>query len=131
VRGLGQSLGESGVEAIAATVKSNRQRPDGFEHLVCAACVEALASTKSESAIPVLGSEMEETVGKELNEEYGSQIAAAFVSLGYASAIPHLEGYRERLEIKSAHAAEDPMVGQYYQDKLSEVDAAMTKLGTH
>ena len=130
VTSLGQTMGGAGVEAIAATVKSNRQRPDGFENLVCAACVEALVSTKSESAIPVLGSEMAETVGKELNEDYGSQIVAAFVSLGYAAAIPHLESYRARLEIKFAHAAEDPMVGRYYQDKLNEVNAAMSKLGT-
>jgi hypothetical protein len=56
---------------------------------------------------------------------------AAFVSLGYASAIPPLERYRARLQIKFARTAEDPMVHQYYQDKLNEVDAAMTKLGTH
>jgi hypothetical protein len=85
VTSLGQTMGGAGVEAIAATVKSNRQRPDGFEHLVCSACVEALVLTKSESAIPVLGSEIAETVGKELNEPifpgYDSQVNVVEIQL--------------------------------------------------
>jgi len=114
-KSLAKQQGEAAVPAIATVVKTNRQRPDGFQDMVCAACVQALADTRSAKAIPVLETELKETVGVTLQHEYGSQIVKALAALQDVAARPVLLAYADRLSQVLNKAGENPM-GQRYME---------------
>lgn len=120
---------DGSVLALTAAVKANRSRPDGFEHLVCAACVEALGKSRHPDAITALAAELQETVGTSLNLEYGSQVVAALGNTGSASAITALAAYRLRLGSKVERAKADSGVSAYLQQKINEIDTVISRLG--
>jgi HEAT repeat protein len=125
VRSLAKQQGDAAVPSIAAVVKGNRQRPDGFQDTVCAACVQALADTKSPRAIPLLDAELRETVGTTLQYEYGSQVVQALVAIHDSAARPVLLAYADRLTAQEQKAGNNLMGQRYMQAKIKEArDAA-------
>ncbi len=125
VAGAMQSLarvqGAEAIPAIAATLATNRQRPDGFQDTVCAAGVKALGEIGSAKAIPVLAEEFEQTVGKTLQHEYGSQVVAAFKAIGDPAGVPTLEAYAQRLQTQRDAMGKNPMGQRYLEGKIKEV----------
>jgi HEAT repeat protein len=128
MQSLAQVQGAAGIPVIAATLAANRQRPDGFQDTVCAAGVKALGEIGSPQAIPALAEEFEQTVGKTLQHEYGSQVIAAIKAIGDSAGVPALEAYALRLQTQRDAMSKNPM-GQHYLDgKLAEVRAAIVFL---
>lgn len=128
VRALARHEGAGAVTAIAETLRRNRRRPDGYEDTVCGACVEALGATGSPAAIPILAGELEQTVGRELQHEYGSQVVAALCRIGGEAARPPLAAYRERLRADQAAQQANPLGQRYLDGKIAEVSAAIDSL---
>lgn len=120
---------DGGVPDLAATVKANRRRPDGFENLILPVCVEALGKSGNPDAAPPLIAELQETVATTLDLEYGSQVVAALGNLGSPSAIAALTAYRLRLAAMAERAKADPGVSVHLQKKIAEVDAVLSRLG--
>ena len=129
VKSLVRQRGEAAVGDIAATVKANRQRPDGFEDTVCAACAEALGEMRSAKAIPVLEAELRETVGVTLQHEYGSQVVKALAATGRMEARPVLLAYAERLSRDLPKYDDNPMGKRYIEGKIAEARQAADGLG--
>ncbi len=126
---LGRQEGAAAVPVLADTLKANRRRPDGFQDLVCAACVKALADTRAQAAVPVLESELRETVGTTLHHEYGSQIVKALASIGGAEARRVLLAYADRLNGALAGQVDNPLGKRYIVKKIHETRAAAEAAG--
>jgi hypothetical protein len=129
VKSLVRQRGDAAVGDIAATVKANRQRPDGFQDTVCAACAEALGETRSAQAVPVLDAELRETVGTTLQHEYGSQVVRALAATGRTEAKPVLLAYAERLSRELSKYDDNPMGKRYIEGKIAEARQAADGLG--
>jgi hypothetical protein len=127
-RSLAQASGAESVADLAATVKANRRRPDGFQDMVCAACVESLGKTRSPDAVPVLADELAETVGASLNEEYGSRVVAALRLIGDKSGIAPLKAYQARLTSRVEEMKDNPMGAEYLRTKVREVEGAIAAI---
>jgi len=129
VKSLAKQQGEAAVPAIAGVLKRNRKRSDGFQDVVCAACVKALAGTKSSLAIPVLDVELRETVGITLQYDYGSEVVAALLAINKVDARSVLLAYADRLTLQEQNAPDDnPMGRRYMQDKIKEARDAVKAL---
>lgn len=129
VRSLAQQQGAAAVGAIEKVIRNNRRRQDGFEDTVCAACVQALAETKSPAAIPVLEAELRESVGPILNHDYGSQVVAALLAIGDPKAQSVLLAYADRLSQVLARADGNPLGRTYVEGKIKEAREAAALLG--
>ena len=129
VKSLVQQRGDAALGDIAATVKANRQRPDGFEDTVCAACAEALGEMRSAKAVPVLDAELRETVGVTLQYEYGSQVVRALAATGRPEARPVLLAYAERLTRELPKYDDNPMGKRFIEGKIAEARQAALGLG--
>jgi hypothetical protein len=127
-RSLAQTGGADAVPAIAAALRQNRTRPDGFEDTVCTACVEALGATGSPLAVPPLAEELQETVGRSLQHEYGSAVVAALRRIGHPSAGPALLSYAEKLRAEREQKRDNPLAYRYFGAKLDEVTGAVESL---
>ena len=130
VKSLVRQRGEAAVEDLAATVKANRRRPDGFEDTVCAACAEALGDTRSAKAVPVLEAELKETVGVTLQYEYGSQVVKALAATGRMEARPVLLAYAERLSRDLTKYDDNLMGKRFIEGKIAEARQAAESLGS-
>ena len=128
IRSLGQVAEPAAVAAIGQTLQQNHRRDDGFEDTVCGACVETLGSIGSVAAVPFLVTELEQTVGHELQHEYGSQVVAALAHIGSASARPTLLAYTARLRADRDQQRENPLGQHYLDQKIAEVTAALDSL---
>lgn len=122
VQSLARVQGSEAVAAIAEVVAANRQRPDGFQDMVCAAGVKALGEIGSAQAIPPLAEEFEKNVGKTLQHEYGSQVVAALKAIGDRAGVPALEGYAARLRQQKDAMSDNPMGQRYLEGKIKEVE---------
>ena len=129
VKSLARQQGETAVPAIATVVRNNRQRPDGFQDMVCAACVQALGETRSARAIPVLDAELRETVGTTLHQDYGSEIVRALSALHLAEARPVLSAYADRMSQTLPLYDSNPLGKRYIEGKINEARAAAASLG--
>jgi len=125
IQSLAKVQGAEAVPAIAATIVANRQRPDGYQDMVCAAGVKALGEIGSSKAIPALAEEFDKTVGKTLQHEYGSQVVAAIQTIGDRAGMPALEAYAERLQVQRDGMADNPMGQRYLEGKIKEVTDAI------
>jgi HEAT repeat protein len=114
---------------LAAVLKANRKRSDGHEDVVCTAAVEALAGIGSPEAIPILASELRETVGSSLHYEYGSRIVGALRTIGNPAAVPALRTYIEALADEHARNADNPLGQTYIEEKIDEAREAIDALG--
>ena len=130
VRGLASLRGAEAVDVIAKVLADNRRRPDGYEDVVCAACVDAFGTTRAPGAIATLAEELAETVGKTLDYDYGSKVVAALRSIGDAAAVPALKAYVARLQASQAAMADNPMGQQYLDTKIKESQEAAERLST-
>jgi HEAT repeat protein len=128
VRSLGRVAGPAAVAAIGQTLQQNHRREDGYEDTVCGACVEALGAVGSAAAVPMLAAELERTVGRDLQHEYGSQVVAALGRIGDASARVALLAYADRLRAQRDRQRENPLGRQYLDQKISAVAAAVDSL---
>lgn len=127
VRSLARTGGAQAVSPIAVILRGNHRRDDGYQDTVCTACVEALGATGSPQAVPALAAELEETVGRDLQLEYGSAVVAALAHIGSASAQPSLLAYARRLKTRQA-AEHNPLATEYLRCKISEVESAIVGL---
>ena len=130
VRALARVEGKKAIPRISKVLKDNRRRPDGFEDVVCNACVEAFSRIQSASAVPVLRIELKETVGRFLQYDYGSRIVAALKHIGDPAGRPVLLAYAERLSVEKGKTKDNPMAQRYFQDKIEEARAAAAVLKT-
>jgi len=128
VQSMAQQQGVAAVGEIEKVIQDNRQRPDGFQDMVCAASVRALADTKSTAAIPVLDAELRETVGPILNHDYGSQVVAALLAIGDSKAQPVLLAYADRLSEMLTRSDANPMGRAYIEAKIKEAREAAALL---
>lgn len=128
VGSLAKQQGAAAVQDITAVVKRNRQRADGFQDTVCAACVQALADTKSPLAIPLLDAELRESVGTTLQYAYGSQVVQALAVINNSAARPVLLAYANRLTVQAQKAGDNPMGQLYLQEKIREALTAAEAL---
>lgn len=129
VKSLVRQKGDAAAADIAATVKANRQRPDGYQDTVCAACAEALGEMRSAKAVPVLEAELKEAVGVTLQHEYGSQVVRALAATGRMEARPVLLAYAERLSRELPKYDDNPMGKRYIEEKIAEARQAAEGLG--
>lgn len=125
VRSLAQVAGADAVAPIAEVLRRNRRREDGFEDTVCGACVEALGAIGAPAAMPALTAELDETVGRELQYDYGSQVVDALARIGNADARPALLAYDKRLRAERVRQADNPLAARYLDEKLAEIARAM------
>lgn len=128
-KSLVQQKGDAAVAELAATIKANHQRPDGFQDTVCAACAEALGETRSAKAVPVLDAELKEMVGVTLPLAYGSQVVNALVATGRTEAQPVLLAYAERLSRELPKYDDNPMGKRFVESKIAEARQAAEGLG--
>lgn len=128
-RSLAGREGAAAVPAIAAAIRKNRQRADGFQDMVCAACAAALGETRSAQAVPVLDAELRETVGFTLQYEYGSKVIKALVATGQTGACEVIRAYAERLSRGLPEKADNPMGKRYMEDKIREARDAAASIG--
>lgn len=129
VKGLSAQLGETAVPDIAKTMVANRKRDDGYQDAVCAACVDALAATRSSTAIPALGAELADTVGYTLQHDYGSRVVQALKTIDDSAAKPALEAYVARLKQQLAGMSGHPMGETYLKGKIDEAMKVIDGLG--
>ena len=128
VRSLGRAADASAIAAIADTLRRNRRREDGYQDTVCTACVEALGAIGSPAAVPALAAELEETVGHELQHEYGSAVVAALRRIGSVAARSALDAYAQRLEAELERSRDNPLAIRYLERKISEIKEAVGDL---
>lgn len=125
VQSLVRVQGAEAVTALAEVVAANRQRPDGYQDMVCSAGVKALGETASPKALPVLAEELEKTAGKTLSHDYGSQVVAAMKTIPDTGGVPALEDYAARLRQQKAAMRDNPMGQRYLEGKIKEVEDAV------
>jgi hypothetical protein len=128
IRSLGQTAGAAAVGAIGQTLQQNHRRDDGYEDTVCGACVETLGAIGAATAVPLLTAELEQTVGKELQHEYGSQVVAALGRIRDATARPALQSYADRLRAEREQQHGNPLGQRYLDQKIAEVTTALDSL---
>lgn len=120
-----------GVEAIpwiAEVLIRNRRRDDGHQDIVCTACIEALKKIRAPSALRVLASELELTVGISLHHEYGSKVVEAIAEIGDPSGVSILRSYAERLQSLKVSQTGNPKGEQYFQSKIDEAMMAISQI---
>ena len=128
VRSLAAIEGEKAVPAIGRVLKENRQRPDGYQDDVSAACVESLGAIGSASAVPILKAEFDEVVGITLMYSYGSKVVKALQQIGDPAAQPILMAYADRLDKAAGGMLDNPMGQQYLTGKAKEAREAAAAL---
>ena len=128
LQSLARAQGAESIPAIAAAIAANRQRPDGFQDTVCAAGVRALGEIGSPKAIPALEAELQNTVGKTLQQEYGSQVVAAFKAIGDPTGVPALEAYSRRLQTQRDGMDNNPLGQRYLEGKIKEAREAIASM---
>jgi HEAT repeat protein len=128
IHSLSLIAGEAAVSHIIETLHSNTVRPDGYQKLVCSACVKALGRIRTASAVPVLKQELTQTVGRYMQYDYGSTVVDALMEIGDPAGHPVLLAYANRLKHLQQGMTDNPM-GQYYLDrKIEETLAAADQL---
>ena len=127
--GLAKRAGDAAVPWIAQTLAENRQRPDGFQDIVCEALVEALGSIGSAKAIPALVAELRETAGVLLNYDYGSAVVQAMGQIRSADAKPALKAYASRLRALSDGMDDNPLGQHFMREKADEAEKTLRSLG--
>ena len=125
---LARVEGAAAVEKIAAVLDRNRRRDDGHQDIVCTTCVETFKELRVPSALPALALELEKTVGVTLHHEYGSKVVAAIGEIGDPAGVGALQAYAERLRALKVKQSGNPKGEQYFQSKIDEVVATMTRL---
>jgi len=130
VKSLAAQIGEGAVADIAKVIVSNRKREDGYQDTVCGACVDALATTRSPQAIPILGAELAETVGFTLQHDYGSRVVQALKTINDPAAKPFLQAYVDKLTKQMDGMAENPMGQVYLKGKIDEAMQVAQGLGS-
>jgi hypothetical protein len=124
VDGLARIDGDNAVPVIVKTLNQNHSRADGFQDVVCRACVESLGSIGSPEAVPALAKELEEQVGKSFQYDYGSEVVAALREIGHPSGRQALISYISKLESKKEKMKEHPMPRRYLAKKVEEAREA-------
>lgn len=128
VTSLAKVQGAEAVPQIALVLERNRRRDDGFQDIVCTACVNAFKNLRASSALPALALELEKTVGVTLHYEYGSTVVSAIDEIGDPAGVGALHDYIERLRALKASNSDDPKSEHYIQSKIDEALAATERL---
>jgi HEAT repeat protein len=121
IRAYGRLAGEAAVGTIAAAVRANRGRPDGYRDLVNAAAARTLGALGSQAAVPILAEELARARVGAWDYEYGSKLVAALALIEHASAKRAIQAYAAWI---GANLPQDPMARRYVTEKIDEARRA-------
>jgi hypothetical protein len=121
IRAYGRLAGEDAVSSIAAAIRGNRSREDGYGEIVNAVAARTLGSIGSRAAVPILAAELSRAGSGAWDFEYGSQLVAALGRIDAAEARRAIGRY---LAWMSSHLPRDPMARRYVERKIDEARRA-------
>jgi HEAT repeat protein len=136
IRAYGRLAGEDAVSSIAAAIRRNRSRADGYGEIVNAVAARTLGTIGSSAAVPILASELSRANSgasgaprrgaRNRNSgawdfEYGSQLVAALGRIDAAEARRAIGTYAAWM---SSHLPQDPMARRYVERKIDEARRA-------
>lgn len=121
-------LEDSAVPVLEETLDRNRHRDDGYQGMVCGACVKALGQTRSPLALPILKKELVAVLAHGSNYEYGSEIVSAFGKVGMPGDSAALLAYSDALQEELAKYSDNPEGHAYISGKIKEAQDAATLL---
>ncbi len=127
--------GAAAVPLIEQTMLANQRRNDGYQDVICAAAIEALADTRAPEAVAPMARALAAIVADStLSYPHAEKIVAATQRLGRAEAVPALQRHIERLRQDRDAMTDNPM-GRGYLDGLiaqtSDVIATLNRpMGT-
>jgi hypothetical protein len=117
IHGYLMLMGVDAVPVLAGLFDLNRERPDGYQEIVCTALVKALEQTGSESAVPTLIAELKMADKANWSLEYGSSVVKAIGRLKTDEGLAALLAYADTLESRKP---EDKMARAYFEEKIKE-----------
>jgi HEAT repeat protein len=128
VSALGQR-GAAGVPDLQRALAANRQRPDGFEEIVCAAGIEALADTQAVAAVAPLGEALAAIQADSVfSYAFAEKVIAALDRLGHVEAVPFLAAHRARLERDRERYADNPLGQSSIDQQIQSTQAVIDRL---
>lgn len=122
IRAYGRLAGEEAVSSIAAAIRGNRSRADGYGEIVNAVAARTLGAIGSKAAVPILASELSRARNSGAwDYEYGSQLVAALGRIESVEARRAIGTYAAWI---SSHLPQDPMARSYMERKIEEARRA-------
>lgn len=121
IRAYGSLAGEEAVSSIAAAIRGNRSRADGYGEIVNAVAARTLGAIGSRAAVPILAAELSRAGSGAWDFEYGSQLVAALGQIDAAGARRAIGTYAAWM---SSHLPQDPMARRYMERKIDEARRA-------
>lgn len=110
--------GAAAVPLIEQTMLTNQQRDDGYQDVVCAAAIDALADTCTPEAVAPMARALAAIAAHStLSYAHAEKIVAAMLRLGRAEAVPALQLHIDRLR-RDRDAMTDNPTGRGYLDGL-------------
>ncbi len=123
IRALERRSGPAAVASIAASLKRNVGRTDGFTDLINAEAVRTLTKMgPPAAAVPALIAELARVQSEGTNLDYGSLIVAALGGTNTPSARGAINAYAAWL---SSGIPDDALARQYHLDKIKEARRAV------